>query len=91
MKLKPEGKWENSNGSIKMTLISIPGKSDYYTLEYSVGQKVLNDQIHLSNTNDEIWHISENDILGVGILKFLTDKKILIKTSNISELKLKRY
>ena len=90
MKLKPEGTWKNSDGSIKITIISTPGKSDEYSLEYSIGQKVLIDQIHLSNTNDEIWHILGNDILGTGILKFLSDKEILVKTSKISEIKFKR-
>jgi len=33
MKLKPEGTWKNSDGSIKMTLITTPGKSDDYSLE----------------------------------------------------------
>ena len=90
MKLKPEGTWKNFDGSIKMTLISTPRKGDEYSLEYTVGNKVLNDQVHLSNTNDEIWHILGNDVLGAGILKFLSDKEILVKTSKISELKLKR-
>jgi len=90
MKLKPEGTWKNLDRSVKMTLLSTPGKSDEYSLEYSVGQETCNDEIHLSNTNDEIWHIPVNDILGTGILKFLTDKEILINTSKISNLKLKR-
>ena len=90
MKLKPEGTWKNSNGSIKIILISIPGKSDDYSIEYSVDEKVINDQIHLSNQDDIIWHIPVNDILGTGILKFISNKEILIKTSKITELKLKR-
>jgi hypothetical protein len=90
MKLKPEGAWKNSDGSIKMILISAPGKSDDYSIEYSVGESISNGQIHLSNTDDINWHILGNDILGTGTLKFISNKEILVKTSKIDELKLKR-
>ncbi|MGD0754584.1 MAG: hypothetical protein ABR927_05930 [Bacteroidales bacterium] len=90
MKLKPEGTWKNSDGSIKMNLLSIPGKSDDYIIEYSVGENVSNGQIHLSNTDDIIWHITANDIFGPGIFKFISNKEIEIKTSKIDNMMLKR-
>ena len=90
MKLKPEGTWKNFDGTIKMTLISIPGKSDVYSIDYSVGEKVSNDQIHLSNTDNINWHITGNDVLGTGFLKFLSNNDIIIKTSKIGEIKLNR-
>jgi hypothetical protein len=90
MKLRPEGTWKNSDESIKMILISAPGKSDEYSIEYSVGESRSNGQIHLSNMDDIIWHITANDVLGTGILKFISNEEIELKTSKISELKLKR-
>jgi hypothetical protein len=90
MKLKPEGTWRNSDGSIKMILLYIPGKSDVYSVIYSVGENVSKGQIHLSNTDDIIWHITANDVLGTGFLKFISNEEIEIKTSKIDNMRLKR-
>lgn len=62
MKLKPEGIWKSSDGSIMIAITSIPKEDDYYSIEYSQKEKITHGKIHLSNTNDKLWHISEENV-----------------------------
>jgi hypothetical protein len=87
MKLKPEGTWKNSKRLITITLTSIPGKSDVYSIEYSEGENISNDQIHISNMDGTNWHLMANDILGVGFIKFTSNTEMEINSSKIDGIK----
>jgi len=87
MKLKPEGVWKNSQKHISMTLVSVPGKSDTYAIDYSECDKVFRDEIHLSNTNGEHWNLMDNDILGSGSFIFTSNEELVIRTYKRGEIK----
>jgi hypothetical protein len=88
MKAKIIGTWKNLDESIQLTLHRIPGNSDEYSLEFQTDKKSFNENIHISNTDNIIWHIVDNDTLGAGFLKFLTTNEIQIKTAKFDDLKL---
>lgn len=88
MKLKPEGLWKNSQKGVSMTLNSVPGKSDVYSIEYSEGHIVSKEEIHLSSDpNGMHWNLMDNDILGSGSFNFTSNGVMTIRTSKKGEIK----
>lgn len=87
---KIEGTWKNSDKKIQITLTRIQGKSDEYALEYKTVDKILDEDIHISNTDNILWHIVDNITIGAGLLKFVSENEMLINTSKIIDLRLLR-
>jgi len=89
MYLSPVGKWKNPNG-IKLVIYAIPGRSDDFSTELI--HEGINSRctVHLSRGKDNIFHVYDNEILGLGLLKIASNKEMVIKTSKFDGLILYR-
>ena len=66
----------------------MPGESDNFKIEFVVGEKIQDGKIHLSNTDNIIYHITDfDDLIGNGFLSVVSNKEILINSGKLANLK----
>ncbi|HAM97618.1 MAG TPA: hypothetical protein DCQ26_03325 [Marinilabiliales bacterium] len=83
-----EGIWKNLDGKISIRFINMPGESDNFKIEFVVGEKIQDGKIHLSNTDNIIYHITDfDDLIGNGFLSVVSNKEILINSGKLANLK----
>ena len=64
--------------------------SDRYLIEYSEDNNMTSGEIDILNIDGRNWHVVDNKILGVGKLIFLSGNELVISTSKIANLSLKK-